>query len=151
MSEKINIKNRKASFEYQIISSFIAGISLLGTEIKSIRENKASISESYCVFLDNELFVKNLHIAEYTNGGQANHRPKRDRKLLLKRQELNKIQTKVKEKGNSIIPTRLYINENGKAKIEIALAKGKKIYDKRESIKEKDQKRDVERIINRKK
>lgn len=151
MSEKINIKNRKASFEYQILSNFVAGISLLGTEIKSIRDNKATISESYCIFIDNELFVRNLHISEYTNGGQVNHAPKRDRKLLLKRQELNKIQMKVNEKGNSIIPTRLYINQKGKAKLEIALAKGKKIYDKRESIKEKDQKRDLERTINRKK
>ena len=142
----INIKNRKASFEYNFIASFIAGISLVGTEIKSIRNNKASISDAYCILIDNELYVKNLHIAEYENGGTNNHDPKRDRKLLLNRQEIHKISAKVKEKGNSVIPIRLFINKNGKAKLEITLAKGKKIYDKRESIKEKDHKRDIERI-----
>ena len=146
MSSKINIKNRKASFEYQFIATFVAGISLVGTEIKSIRNNKANISDAYCIFVDEELFVKKLHINEYPNGGSLNHEPKRDRKLLLNRQEIHKISGKVKEKGNSIIPIRLFINENGKAKLEITLAKGKKIYDKRESIKEKDQKRDIERI-----
>ena len=145
MSNIINIKNRKASFEYQFIDTFVAGISLVGTEIKSIRNNKANISDAYCVFIDDELFVKNLHIAEYPNGGHINHEPKRARKLLLNRQELNKMLGKVKGKGNSIIPIRLFINEKGKAKLEIALAKGKKIYDKRESIKEKDQKRDIAR------
>mgnify|MGYP001063218215 FL=1 len=148
MSSKINIKNRKASFEYQFIATFVAGISLVGTEIKSIRNNKANISDAYCVFNGNELFVKNLHIAEYSNGGQNNHEPKRERKLLLNKQELKKMLGKVKEKGNSIIPIRLFINEKGKAKLEIALAKGKKVYDKRESIKEKDQKRDMDRIRN---
>jgi SsrA-binding protein len=148
MSSKINIKNRKASFEYQIIATFVAGISLTGTEIKSIRNNKASISDAYCVFLDEELFVKNLHISEYSNGGYQNHEPKRNRKLLLNRQELNKMLGKVTEKGNSIIPIRLFISEKGRAKLEIALAKGKKIYDKRESIKENDQKRDMDRIKN---
>ena len=145
MSIKINIKNRKASFEYQFIDTFVAGIMLVGTEIKSIRNNKANISDAHCVFNGNELFVKNLHIAEYSNGGQNNHEPKRERKLLLNKQELKKMLGKVKEKGNSIIPIRLFINEKGKAKLEIALAKGKKVYDKRESIKEKDQKRDLER------
>ena len=134
MSGKINIKNRKASFEYEFIAKFVAGISLVGTEIKSIRNNKANISDAHCVFNGDELFVKNLHIAEYPNGGYINHEPKRERKLLLNRQELNKMQGKVKEKG--------------KAKLEIALAKGKKVYDKRESIKEKDQKRDMDRIRN---
>ena len=148
MSSKINIKNRKASFEYQFISAFVAGISLLGTEIKSIRDNKANISDAHCVFIDDELFVRNLHIAEYPNGGYINHEPKRERKLLLNRQELKKMLGKVKEKGNSIIPIRLFINEKGKAKLEIALAKGKKVYDKRESIKDKDQKRDMDRIRN---
>ena len=146
MSSKINIKNRKASFEYQFIATFVAGISLLGTEIKSIRDNKANISDAHCVFIDDELFVRNLHIAEYPNGGYINHEPKRERKLLLNRQELNKMLGKVKEKGNSIIPIRLFINEKGKAKLEITLAKGKKVYDKRESIKDKDQKRDMDRI-----
>ena len=148
MSSKINIKNRKANFEYQFIATFVAGISLLGTEIKSIRDNKANISDAHCVFIDDELFVRSLHIAEYPNGGYINHEPKRERKLLLNRQELNKMLGKVKEKGNSIIPIRLFINEKGKAKLEIALAKGKKVYDKIESIKEKDQKRDMDRIKN---
>tara|TARA_B100001287_G_scaffold276758_1_gene289231 strand:+ start:4135 stop:4581 length:447 start_codon:yes stop_codon:yes gene_type:complete len=141
----INIKNRKATFEYEILSKFIAGISLLGTEIKSIRNNKANISDAYCIFNNNELYVKNLHISEYPNSGYVNHEPKRDKKLLLNKQELQKLHTKVKEKGNSIVPLRLFINEKNKAKIEIALAKGKKIYDKRESIREKDLKRELDR------
>ena len=148
MSSKINIKNRKASYEYKFISTFIAGISLFGTEIKSIRNNKANISDAFCVFMDKELYVKNLHISEYINAGHTNHEPKRDRKLLLNKQELAKMHAKVKEKGNSIIPIRLFINDSGKAKLEIALAKGKKVYDKRESIKEKDQKRDLDRLKN---
>jgi SsrA-binding protein len=145
MLSKVNIKNRKASFEYQFIDKYVAGIMLLGTEIKSIRNNQANISDAHCVFIEDELFVKNLHIAEYSNGGRSNHEPKRARKLLLNRQELRKMLVKVKQKGMSIIPIRLFINEKGKAKLEITLAKGKKIYDKRESIKEKDQKREVER------
>ena len=151
MSSNINIKNRKASFEYQFIATFVAGISLVGTEIKSIRNNKANISDAYCVFTDEELYVKNLHIAEYPNGGYANHEPKRDRKLLLNKQELHKMLGKVKEKGNAVIPIRLFINESGKEKLEIAIARGKKIYDKRESIKENDQKRDMDRITNSRK
>ena len=151
MSSNINIKNRKASFEYQFIATFVAGISLVGTEIKSIRNNQANISDAYCVFMDEELYVKNLHIAEYPNGGYANHEPKRDRKLLLNKQELHKMLGKVKEKGNAVIPIRLFINESGIAKLEIALARGKKIYDKRESIKENDQKRDMDRITNSRK
>ena len=142
----INIKNRKASFEFHLITNFIAGISLLGTEIKSIRNNQANISDAYCVFIDSELYVKNLHISEYSNGGYANHEPKRDRKLLLNKQEINKVLSKVKIKGNSIIPIRLFVNESGRAKLEIALAKGKKIYDKRETIKASDQKREIDRI-----
>lgn len=145
MSEKVNIKNRKASYEYQFIDKYVAGIMLLGTEIKSIRNNQANLSDAYCVFVDDELFVRNLHIAEYNSAGYANHRPKRERKLLLNRQELNKILAKVKEKGNTVVPIRLFINEKGKCKLEIALAKGKKIYDKRESIKAKDLKRDMQR------
>ena len=145
MSRKVNIRNRKATYEYQFIDKYIAGIILLGTEIKSIRNNQANLSDAHCVFVKNELFLRNLHIAKYNSGGYSNHIPKRERKLLLNRQELNKILTKAKEKGNTIIPTRLFINEKGKAKLEIALAKGKKIHDKRESIKAKDLKRDIER------
>ena len=142
----INIKNRKASFEYHILNTYTAGLSLLGTEIKSIRNNKANISDAYCTFVDEELYVKNLHISEYTNGGYNNHDPKRDRKLLLNKIEINKLLGKVKEKGNSIIPIRLFINQTGRCKLEISLAKGKKIYDKRESIKEKDLKRENDRV-----
>lgn len=146
MKNQVNIKNRKASFEYEFINKFVAGIMLVGTEIKSIRENKASISDAHCVFIQNELYVKNLHISEYNNGGYTNHEVKRNRKLLLNKNEINKIHGKVTEKGNTIIPLRLFINEKGKAKLEIALAKGKKIHDKRQSLKEKDQKRDIEKI-----
>lgn len=145
MLEKVNIKNRKASYEYQFIDKYVAGIMLLGTEIKSIRNNQANLSDAHCIFVDDELFVRNLHIAEYNSRGYTNHAPKRERKLLLNRQELNKMLGKVKEKGNTIVPIRLFINEKGKAKLEIALAKGKKIYDKRESIKAKDLKRDMDR------
>ena len=148
MLSNINIKNRKVNFEYKLITNFVAGISLFGTEIKSIRNNQANISDAYCVFIDNELYVKNLHISEYPNGGYANHEPKRDRKLLLNKQEIDKIINKVKVKGNSIVPIRLFINKSGRAKLEIALAKGKKIYDKRESIKAIDQKREMDRIKN---
>ena len=145
MSGKVNIKSRKASYEYQFIDKYVAGIMLLGPEIKSIRNNQANLSDAHCVFVDGELFVRNLHIAEYNSAGYTNHAPKRERKLLLNRQELNKMLGKVKEKGNTIVPIRLFINEKGKAKLEIALAKGKKIYDKRESIKAKDLKRDMDR------
>jgi len=145
-TSSINIKNRKASFSYQLIDKYNAGIVLLGTEIKSIRNNLANISDAYCIFIDGELWVKNLHINEYSNSGHKNHEPKRIRKLLLNRIELNKIESKVKEKGMSIVPIRLFSNEKGKIKLEISLVKGKKIYDKRESIKEKDIKRDIDRL-----
>ena len=146
MTASINIKNRKASYSYQLINKYTAGIVLLGTEIKSIRNNQANISDAHCIYIDNEMWVKNLHIDEYSNSGHKNHEPKRARKLLLNKLELNKIETKVKEKGMSIIPLRLFSNEKGKVKLEIALAKGKKIFDKRESIKEKDIKRDIQRL-----
>ena len=119
---------------------------LVGTEIKSLRNNQANISDAYCTFIEDELWVNNLHIDEYSNGGYSNHIPKRSRKLLLNRQELAKILSKVKTKGNTIIPIRLFINEKGKAKLEIALAKGKNLFDKRESIKQKDLKRDLDRL-----
>ena len=147
----LNIKNKKAAFEYQFINTFVAGIMLVGTEIKSIRNNKTNISGAHCVFINNELFVKNLHIEEYSNSVQNNQEPKRQRKLLLNKQELSRMIAKVKEKGMAIIPIRLFINEKGKAKLEITLAKGKKVYDKRESIKEKDQKRDIAREQSSKK
>ena len=146
MLQKINIKNKKASFEYQFIDKYIAGIVLLGTEIKSIRNNEANISDAYCIIKNNEIFLINLHISEYKNASLNNHNPKRERKLLLNKQEINKIEKKTKEKGNTIIPIRLFINNKGKAKVEISVAKGKKIYDKREDIKERDMKRDLEKI-----
>ena len=146
MPANINIKNRKASYSYQFIDKYVAGIVLVGTEIKSLRNNQANISDAYCTFIEDELWVNNLHIDEYSNGGYSNHIPKRSRKLLLNRQELAKILSKVKTKGNAIIPIRLFINEKGKAKLEIALAKGKNLFDKRESIKQKDLKRDLDHL-----
>lgn len=142
----INIKNRKASHEYEFIDKFVAGVVLKGTEIKSIRNSQVSMSDAHCVFIENELWIKNLHISEYSNGGYVNHEPKRERKLLLNRQELEKINGKVTTKGMTIIPTRLFVNDKGRAKLEIAVAKGKKLFDKRESLKDKDNKRDLDRI-----
>tara|TARA_B100000927_G_scaffold289473_1_gene286162 strand:- start:540 stop:983 length:444 start_codon:yes stop_codon:yes gene_type:complete len=141
----INIKNKKAFFEYQILDKFIAGIELKGTEIKSIREGKATITEGYCFFKSNELWIKGMHISEYKLGTYANHEPKRERKLLLNNQELNKISKKIQDQGITIVPLRLFISKKGWAKIEISTAKGKKIHDKRNTIKERDIKRDMER------
>lgn len=141
----IIIKNKRAGFDYELLEKFTAGIVLVGTEIKSIRLGKASLVDTYCYFVGSELFVRGIHIAEYWWGNLNNHDPKRERKLLLTRKELSKLQRKSKEKGLSIIPTQLYIAENGYAKLEIALAKGKKSFDKRESIKEKDMRRSMER------
>lgn len=145
-SNKIVIKNKKASFEYFFIDTFIAGIVLQGTEIKSIREGKANLQEAYCVFKNNELWVLGLHISQYEMGTHYNHEPKRERKLLLDRKELKKLDSKTKEKGLTIIPVKLFINERGLAKIEIALAKGKKLYDKREDIRQRDIKREMDRV-----
>ena len=142
----INIKNRKASHEYEFIDKFVAGVVLKGTEIKSIRNSQVTMSDAHCVFIENELWIKNLHISEYSNGGYVNHEPKRERKLLLNRQELEKINGKVTTKGMTIIPTRLFVNDKGRAKLEITVAKGKKLFDKRESLKDKDNKRDLDRI-----
>jgi SsrA-binding protein len=142
---KINIRNKKASYQYFLIERFVAGMQLTGTEIKSIRAGKVSLAEAYCVFVKDELFVREMHIAEYKFGTHYNHEPKRDRKLLLNRRELKKLQAKVAEKGLTIIPTNLFVNDNGLAKLGIALAKGKHFYDKRNDIKQKDIKRDTER------
>ena len=146
---KISIKNKKASYQYFLIEKYVAGIELTGTEIKSIREGKVSLAESFCVFVDHELYVRDMHIAEYSMGTIYNHQPKRDRKLLLTSRELKKLQSKVNEKGQTIIPTRMFVNERGLAKLEIALAKGKHFYDKRDTIKKKDIQRDVERTLSR--
>lgn len=141
----ISIKNKRASFEYLLLQEFTAGIQLTGTEIKSIREGKANIADAYCTFKGDELFVINMHISEYSFGTYNNHEPKRDRKLLLTKRELHKMQAKVKEKGFTIIPTLLFINEKGLAKLTISLARGKHHYDKRESLKQKDVKREIAR------
>lgn len=147
MQNKVNIKNKRARFEFEIIDTYNAGIVLTGTEIKSIRDSKASIAESFCEFNDKgELFVINMTIEEYLYGTYYNHKPKAERKLLLNKRELKKLQKEVNTKGMTIVPLRLYINDNGLAKIEIALAKGKKLYDKRDTIKDRDVKRDLDRI-----
>ena len=146
MKNGINIKNRKAKFEYEFLDTYIAGIKLAGTEIKSIREGKASIAESFCEFNDGELFVINMTVQEYSHATYFNHNPKTERKLLLKRRELRKLEKEVRNSGLTIIPLRVFINDRGFAKMEIALAKGKKLYDKREVMKERDTKRDLDRV-----
>jgi len=147
MQKNINILNKKARFLYEILDKYTAGIVLSGTEIKSIRNSKASIAESFCEFNDKgELFIINMTIEEYIYGTYYNHRPKAERKLLLNKKELKKLRKDVEAKGLAIIPIRLFINENGYAKLDISLAKGKKLFDKRENIKDRDNKRDLDRI-----
>lgn len=141
----LNIKNRRASFEYALLMELTAGIQLTGTEIKSVRAGKANITDAYCAFVKDELFVRNMHIDEYEQGNIYNHVPKRDRKLLLQRSELSKLKGKMKDKGFTIVPLQMFLSESGFAKLDIALAKGKKLYDKRESMKDKDVKRDLAR------
>jgi SsrA-binding protein len=147
MNSKVEIKNKKAKFEFEFIENFTAGIQLFGTEIKSIRNNKASIAESYGIMIKNELFIRNMYIGDYENSGHFNHDSKRDRKLLLNKIELNKINKKLKNKGLTIVPTKLFIGKNGWAKLNISVAKGKKIYDKREDLKTKDIKREIDRNL----
>jgi SsrA-binding protein len=143
----INIKNRKAKFQYEILDKYTAGIKLVGTEIKSIREGKASIAESFCEFNDHqELFVVNMTVEEYSHASHFNHKPKTERKLLLNRNELKKLYKEVRNTGLTIIPLRLFINDRGFAKLQIALCKGKKLYDKREDIKKRDTKRRLDRV-----
>ncbi len=143
----IAIKNKKASFDYIFVEEYEAGIVLTGTEIKSIRQGKAGLVDSYCTMINGELWVKNMYIAEYFYGTYNNHQQRRDRKLLLTRRELNKIESLSKNTGYTIVPYELYINEAGLAKLKIAVAKGKKSYDKRQSLKEKDDKRDMDRAF----
>ena len=145
----VNIKNKRATFDYELIDTYTAGIVLTGTEIKSIRLGKASLVDTFCFFSRGELWVKNMHIAEYFYGSYNNHTARRDRKLLLNRKELLKLQRATKENGFTIVPTRLYINEKGLAKVVIALAKGKKQYDKREALKEKDDRREMDRMFKK--
>ena len=145
----INIRNKKASFEYEFLEKYIAGIQLSGTEIKSIRQGKANLTDAYCFFRNNELWAQGMHIAEYWWGTCNNHNPVRERKLLLSRKELNKLERKSQDKGLTIIAIRMFINERGFAKLEIALARGKKSYDKRQDIKLKDAKREIDRLRKR--
>ena len=145
-SNTINIKNRKASFEYQFLDKYIAGIVLKGTEIKSLREGRASLQHAYCYVHRGELFVKEMNIAHYSQARHYNHDPMRERKLLLKKKEIEKLSEGSKEKSITIIPTRLFINDRGLAKIEVALAKGKQLHDKREDIKKKDVERELSKM-----
>ena len=144
MAAQINIKNRKASFEYQFIDTYQAGIQLTGTEIKSIRAGKVSLADAFCVFINTELWVKNMHIDEYKEGSYNNHDPKRLRKLLLNKKELSKLETKLKEKSLTVLATKMYVNDRGFAKVEIVLARGKKMHDKRQDLKLKDAKREMD-------
>ncbi|WP_313383710.1 SsrA-binding protein SmpB [Chishuiella sp.] len=147
MQKEVTIKNKRARFEYELLDSYDAGIQLFGTEIKSIRMGKASITESFCQFKDGELYIINMFIDEYDWGTYFNHKTRRDRKLLLQRSELKKLERKTKETGLTIVATTLYINNKGLAKLKIYLAKGKKLFDKRNTIKGKDLKRDLDRMI----
>ena len=145
-NNNINIRNKKASFEYALLEKYVAGIQLFGTEIKSIREGKANIADAHCIFRNSELWAINMHIAQYGLGTCNNHEPKRERKLLLTRKELKKLERKAQDKGLTIIAIRMFINGQGFAKMEIALARGKKKYDKREDIKQRDSKRELDRL-----
>ena len=147
MPDNVFIKNRPATFEYAIEDRLKAGIMLTGSEIKSIRDGKVSFNDSYCFFSDGELWIKSLYIAEYVNAGYAGHIPVHDRKLLLQKKELKKWLAKVKEKGYTIVPLNIFINEKGYAKVEIGLGKGKNLHDKRESIKSKDVEREMKRYL----
>lgn len=149
MSSDLNIRNKKAYFEYHILDKYTAGIKLLGTEIKSIRDGKANINDAFCSFIDNQLFVRNMHIAEYSHGSFYNHEAKRDRVLLLNKKELKKLKEKGEEKGFTIIPLKLFISDRGFAKLEIGLAQGKKSFDKRETIKERETKIELNRVMKR--
>ena len=147
MQKTINIKNKRAKFEYHLLDTFTAGIVLTGTEIKSIRDSKASILEAYCVFDDGEVFIRNMHITAYENGSFYNHKPRNDRKLLLNKKEIQKIEKWLKVKGNTVIPLKIFLSEKGYAKMDIATAQGKKLHDKRQDLKEKDDKRTVDRVL----
>jgi len=145
----IVIKNKRALFDYEILDRYVAGIQLFGTEIKSIRDGKAGLTDTYCTFIGDELWVKNMNISTYFFGTYNNHEPRRDRKLLLNRKELNKLIRATRETGNTIVPIKLFIDENGRAKMEIGLARGKKTYDKRQTLKEKDDKREMDRAFKK--
>src|SRR5687768_15510415 len=145
-SNDINIRNRQAGFEYEILDKYVAGIVLSGTEIKSIREGKANLQDGYCYVSNGEVFVKGINITPYAQGTHYNHEATRERKLLLKRSEIKKLEGKVEEKGLTLVPVKLFINDRGFAKLEIALGRGKKLHDKRTSIKEREAKRELDRM-----
>ena len=147
LQKVIDIKNRRAHFEFEFLEKFTAGLVLTGTEIKSIRLGQANMSDAWCYFSKGELYVKNLSISAYEKGTHYNHEPLRPRKLLLRKREMNKLLAKIKEKGLTIVPVRLFTAESGYAKLEIALAKGKKTHDKRESIKDREMKRDLQKVL----
>jgi SsrA-binding protein len=145
--KNVNIRNKRATFDYEILEEYIAGIVLVGTEIKSLRLGKASLVDSYCYFERNELWIRNVNIAEYTWGTCNNHVPKRDRKLLLNRKELNKLQRSLQDRGLTVVGLRIFLNDRGLAKVTIGLARGRKAYDKREYIKENDAKREMDKAL----
>lgn len=145
----IDLKNKRARFEFELLDDYLAGIVLTGTEIKSLRTGKGSIAESFCVFLNGELFIRNMYIAEYEQGSYNNHLPRRDRKLLLGKTELNKLEKKLKDKGLTIVPSVAFLNDKNLVKVKIHLAKGKKLHDKREVMKDKDTKREMDRAMKR--
>lgn len=146
-AKAVNIKNKKATFEYELIDTYTAGIVLTGTEIKSIRDSKASLTDTYCTFINGELWVRNMHVAQYFYGSYNNHEAKRDRKLLLTKKELRKLAQDSKNPGFTIVPTRLFIGDKGLAKLVVALAKGKREFDKRDSIRENEDKREMARAF----
>jgi len=149
LQQKISLKNKRAEFDYEIIERFSAGIVLKGSEIKALRDGGGSINEAFCFVRDNELFIKNMNIPEYTHGGYINHEVLRLRKLLLTKRELNRIDAKIRERGFAIIPIRLFMSERGFAKIEIGLGRGKKTFDKRNTLKSKDSKREIDRVMKK--
>lgn len=146
---QINIKNRRATFDYEILERFVAGIQLVGTEIKSIREGRAALVDTFCYFAKGELWVKGMRVSEYFYGTFNNHQPDRDRKLLMKKKELLKLVRKTKESGLTLVPLRLFLNDRGLAKLEIGLARGKKQHDKRETLKSKDARREIDRVMKK--
>lgn len=147
MKNEVQIKNKRAYFDYHILDTYVAGIALLGTEIKAIRQGKANMTDAFCMFIDNSLYVRNLHISEYSHSSFRHHDIKRDRVLLLHKKELKKLRVKGEEKGFTIVPLRIFTNERGFAKMEIALAQGKKEFDKRDSIKDRESKREMDRAM----
>jgi SsrA-binding protein len=149
MASKVEIKNKKARYLYDFLDDYTAGIVLTGTEIKSIRNGKASIMEAYCVVKDGEAIIRNMYIAEYENGSYYNHEPRRDRRLLLNKKEIKKLEKKLQDKGLTVVPSKLFINDKNLAKINIHLAKGKKLHDKRQTMKERDNKRDLDRVMKK--